>query len=212
MAELQAQLGESGKKSLDEMSVVSTPEVDITQFVEDARNAVSGKAPVDALQAFVNLYAGANAKQLRESAIENLHSSSLLAMLPIQAMTGDGRVAAKQPGMELGATPADGNEERILYEMIHHHSFAVTLVVQGRIWPALEVLLLEHRLREADFIHLAGQSPIVPVGRKFLFGKALYAGYDRDFITALHLLVPQIEHLVRFHLKQAGVKTTALRQ
>jgi hypothetical protein len=95
-------------------------------------------------------------------------------------------------------------------EMIRDYGILVGIVVQGDIWPALEVLLLEHRLREADFIGLANQSPIVPRGRERLFGKALFAGYDRDFVTAIHLLVPQIEHMVRVHLKQAGAKTTTL--
>jgi hypothetical protein len=84
------------------------------------------------------------------------------------------------------------------------------MVVQGRILPALEVLQLEHRICEADFIYLASESPIVPIGRERLFGMALFDGYDYDFVTALHLLVPQIEHMVRFHLKSAGVKTTTL--
>jgi hypothetical protein len=39
---------------------------------------------------------------------------------------------------------------------------------------------------------------------------ALFAGYDYDFTTALHLLIPQIENMVRVHLKQAGAKTTNL--
>jgi hypothetical protein len=69
---------------------------------------------------------------------------------------------------------------------------------------------LEHRFREADFVALASQSPIVPKDRTNLFGKALFAGYERDFVTALHLLIPQIEHMVRVHLKQAGAKTTNL--
>ena len=50
----------------------------------------------------------------------------------------------------------------------------------------------------------------MPIGRERLFGMALFAGYDYDFVTALHLLIPQIEHMVRFHLKSAGVKTTTL--
>jgi hypothetical protein len=74
----------------------------------------------------------------------------------------------------------------------------------------LEVLLLEHRLREADFVDLARHSPIVPKERAGLFGKALFAGYERDFVSALHLLIPQIEHLVRVHVKQAGAKTANL--
>ena len=50
----------------------------------------------------------------------------------------------------------------------------------------------------------------MPPGRGLLFGKALFAGYDGDFAAALHLLVPQIEHMVRFHLNRAGVGTTHL--
>ena len=210
MAELQTWLNEAGKKSLDEMGVVSTPGVDITQNIEEARNAVRGKALVDALHAFVNLYSGANAKQLRESVIENLHHSPLLSFFPLQVMTRDGRVAAKQPGMEPGVLPADGDEKRIFYEMIRVHDVSIDFVVRARILPALEVLLLEHRLREANFIDFARQSPVVSIGRELFFGKALFAGYDQDFITALHLLVPQIEHAVRLHLKQAGVRTTTL--
>jgi hypothetical protein len=50
----------------------------------------------------------------------------------------------------------------------------------------------------------------VPVGRERIIAKALFAGYDNDFVTALHILIPQLEHLVRFHLKQHGAKTTNL--
>lgn len=38
----------------------------------------------------------------------------------------------------------------------------------------------------------------------------MFAGYDNDFVTALHILVPQLEHFVRYHLNQAGIKTTNL--
>ena len=41
-----------------------------------------------------------------------------------------------------------------------------------------------------------------------LFDKILFAGYERDFITALHLLIPQFENSVREHLKLAGATTT----
>ena len=210
IVELRALLNESGEKSLDEMNVISTPGVDISQVVEDARNSVKGKGIVEALKAFANLRSVTNAKELRESAIKNLHNYPLQTLFPAMVMSRDGRVIGKRPGMGHSATPSDGDEVVIRSEMIHSHSIAVDLVVRGRIWPALEMLLLEHRLREADFVVLARQAPIVPMGRELLFGKALFAGFDRNFITALHLLVPQIEHMVRFHLKQAGGKTTNL--
>ena len=207
IAELRRSLNESGEKSLDEMGVISIPGQDISQIVENARNAVRGKTLDEALKTFVNL-SRTNAKELRESAIELLHSFPLQALIPATFMNSDGHVTAKRPGMNLSATSSGDDEEVVYPKMVEKYCFHVDLVVRAFIWPAQEVLLMEHRLREVDFVNLARQSPIVPIGRELLFGKALFAGYDRDFITALHILVPQIEHMVRYRLKQAGVQTT----
>ena len=204
IAELRAHLSESGEQSLDEMGVISTPKTDISQIVEDARNAVKGKELFEALKAFVNLDRGVNVKDLRERVIKR-YQNSISAWFSSVSMSQDGRVISKRPG--INASP-DDDEIGIRSQMIQDYQIAVSLVVQGCIWPALEILLLEHRLQEAYFINLARQSPIVPIGRERLFGKALYAGYDRDFVTALHILVPQIEHMVRLHLKARGVSTT----
>jgi len=210
LAELRAHLSESGEKSLGEMGLVSSPGVDIRRLVENARKAVSGKTAIEALKAFCNLHHGVDAKQARETALEGLRSHPLQALFPATVMSQDGRVIAKRPGLSLSGTLSESDEVTIRAEMIRDHGILIGIVVQGDIWPALEVLWLEHLLHEADFVSLASQSPIVPKDRVRLFGKALFAGYDRDFVTALHLLVPQIEHLVRHHLKQAGVKTTSL--
>ena len=204
IAELRAHLSESGEQSLDEMGVIITPKTDISQIVEDARNAVKGKELFEALKAFVNLDRGVNVKDLRERVIKR-SQNSISALFSSVSMSQDGRGISKRPG--INASP-DDDEIGIRSQMIQDYQIAVSLVVQVCIWPALEILLLEHRLQEADFISLARQSPIVPIGRERLFGKALYAGYDRDFVTALHILVPQIEHMVSFHLKARGVSTT----
>ena len=207
IAELRRHLNEFGEKSLDEMGVISIPGQDISQIVEDAREGVRGKALDEALKAFVNL-SRTSAKELRESAIELLHNSPLQGLIPAIFMSSDGRVTAKRSGMNLSTTSSGDDDEVIYSKMVEKYCFHVDLVVRACIWPAQEVLLMEHRLREADFVNIARQSPIVPIGRELLFGKALFAGYDRDFVTALHILVPQIEHMVRHHLKQAGVQTT----
>ena len=203
IVELRRYLNESGKKSLGEMGVIRSRGVDIGQIVKDARNAVKGKSPVEALKAFVNQLE--NAKELRESTTEQLRNYPVQSLFSGTRMSHDGRRVAWRPAM--GLSPED-DETVIRSKMVENYRFHVDLAVRGHIWSAQEVLLLEHRLREADFVNLARQSPIVPIGREILFGKALFAGYDRDFVTALHILVPQIEHMVRCHLKQAGVQTT----
>lgn len=210
IAELRAHLNDSGEKSLGEMGVISTPGIDISQLVENSRNAVSGKSATDAIVAFANLHRGANVTEMRKSALDRIRKFPLQSLFSATVMSRDGRVIAKRPAMSMGGEPTADDEVAIRAETIRDHGILTSIVVQGDVWPALEVLLLEHRLQESDFVSLAKHSPIVPNGRERLFGKALFAGYDRDFVSALHLLIPQIEHMVRVHLKQAGAKTTNL--
>ena len=210
IAELRARLNDSGERSLEEMGMIRTPAVDITQIVENARKSVTGKSEQEALLAFANLYGGANADELRSSALERMRQYPLQSLFSATVISRDGRVIAKRPAMSLGGELTEDDEIAIRAEMIRDYGTLVSMVAQGDIWPALEVLLLEHRLRESDFIDLARHSPLVPKERAGLFGKALFAGYERDFVTALHILTPQIEHLVRVHLKEAGAKTTNL--
>lgn len=194
------------------MQLISIPGVDltITQLVENARKSVSGKSTTEALLAFANLHRGVKVDEMRERVLKQMQQFVSYSLFSSTVMSRDGRVIAKRPAMRFGAEPSENYEIAIRAGMIDEYNIQVGIVVEGRIWPALEVLLLEHRLREADFVGLANQSPIVPKGRAGLFGKALFAGFDRDFVTALHLLIPQIEHLVRVHLKQAGAGTTNL--
>ena len=210
IAELRSHLNDSGEKSLSEMGLIRTPSVDISQLVENARNAVAGKSATDALLAFANLHPGAKVDEMRKSALKQMQQSIFSSLSSSTVLSQDGRVIAKRPAMSFGAEPSPDDELAIRAEMVRNYGILVSIIVQGDIWPALEVLLLEHRLCVEDFVGLARQSPIVPKERTELFGRALFAGYDRDFVTALHLLIPQIEHMVRVHLKQAGAKTTNL--
>ena len=145
---------------------------------------------------------------LREQAIESLSGSTLRALIPKFMTSNDGRVTARTSGLS-GDPHAPENEAEIRVEMMQmHHSFLVALVAHGQILPARDVLASEHSIREADFVELARRSPIVPRGREILFGRALAHGFNLDFASSIHMLAPQIEHMVRYHLKAAGVTTS----
>ena len=209
IAELHRHMNDAGEKSLDELGAVKTPGVDISELVENARKSVAGKSVQDALFSFANIYQGARVDHVRTAAEKILQQSIFRRLAGSTHLSRDGRVIAKQPAAGFDNAPAS-DDPALWAQMLHDYQILINIVVHGDIWPAHEVLLQEHRLREEDFIGLASQSPIVPRGRERLFGKALHAGYDRDFTVSMHLLAPQIEHMVRFHLKNTGVKTTNL--
>ena len=197
------------QQALSEMKTVSTPGIDVSDAVERSRKAVRGKNPLEALGSFASIHPFVDVTELRKSAQQNLKDHPFLALIAWTTLTEDGRVAAKRPGVSDPANP-DQDEPAVWSQMIHDYGIRIGMVVQAVILPALEVLQLEHRYRESDFVRLADSSPIVPPGREELFGKALFKGFDYDFVSALHLLTPQVEHMVRYRLKQAGVATTSI--
>jgi len=207
IVELKERLSEAGERSLEEMRVTSTEPIDISDLIQNSRELVQSKNLMDSLFSLSTIYHGPNVEKIRSSSKELMTKYPLQALFSSTHMSSDGRVIAKRP---VGDLMGNDDEESLWPKMVEHYIMELGIVVQGQVWPALEVVRLEHRIREGDFIALAQQSPFIPPGRERLVGKALFAGYDNDFVTSLHILVPQLEHLVRFHLKQRGVNTTNL--
>jgi hypothetical protein len=208
LAEIYKFKRDAGERSVGEMAIISSSPVDIAGQANNARRFVEGKSATDALEAFVNIYQGAREEELRRLSEEMLQKFPLQFSFSTTHLSRDGRVVAKHPGGGLSGPDSEEYRKTVWAEMIKQYQAEISFIAQAGIWPALEVLLLEHRLTEGDFTYIAGQSPIVPPGRERLFGRALFLGYERDFTGALHLLVPQIEHMVRWHLRGGGVKTT----
>ena len=209
--ELRLRLSEHGKRAQEEMVTVRGDEIDVGGTIQKARDRVRGKPVHDALKAFVDLHR-ISVRELREAAIKNLSHTPFLASIPKVYSSHDGRVIARTPGIS-GAVPSVDDEVEILGQMNRvEYPTCVGIIVQAMILPALDVLTMEHRVRTMDLINLARLSPIVPIGREVLFGRALAHGFNRDFATSLHLLAPQIEHMVRVALKNVGVSTSHLDQ
>ena len=209
ISELRTLMNESNQKALGEMKRVQTNASNITKLVEVAQSTVRGKPAREAMLEFCNLEPLFNVSEARKRAVETLRQSPLLGLFSMRIVSRDGRTIAKPTGMDLDGITG-GDETAVKAQMILDYEIHIGLVVQGMIWPALETLRLEHHLRERDFAGLVSQSPIVPKDRVRLFGKALFEGYNGDFVAALHILAPQIEHMIRYHLKQAGTHTTIL--
>ena len=205
IVELRSLMNEAGENSLNEMGLISSDPIDISELVESSVKAVKGKGLSEALLQFANIYNGARADKIRSYSEEMIRNHPLQSLFAATHMSSDGRVIAKKPAADLGGEYQDAV---VWPEMVKRYGMELGLVVQGDIWPALEVIRLEHRLREADFYSLVRRSPVVPPDRVRLMAKALFQGFDGDFVSAIHLITPQIENLVRHHLKQNGEKTT----
>jgi hypothetical protein len=92
--------------------------------------------------------------------------------------------------------------------MVRDYQLLVALVAQGELEPALAAMLAEHMFTIWDFEDLCRLSPFVPTDRVDLVAEGLYAGYCGDMVHAVHVLVPQLENIIRVHLHHEGAITT----
>jgi hypothetical protein len=81
---------------------------------------------------------------------------------------------------------------------------------QAYITPAIYQINLEHSVSIKDLLPIVSHNLFIPPGREYLFAKGLYAGLTGDFMTSIHILIPQIENSVRYLLSQRGVITSSL--
>lgn len=210
IADLVRQLNDAGKQASEEMVGISTEPFDISSSVEQSKDRVRGKSLLEAIRTLADIAVPPRYSKARQEAVDDVEKHPLTALLPVTMMSSDGRVMARRPSYSLNPGDQSENDSAIEFEMVRRFQLHVELSVQGQIVPALRVLLAEHRIRERDLIELAFKSPIVPTDRTGLFGKGLAAGFELDFSSAIHFLVPQIENMVRQNLKATGEKTTTL--
>ena len=85
---------------------------------------------------------------------------------------------------------------------------SISYLVEANILPALNTITSEHSITQEYLESLCEQAPIVPSNRSKLMSKALYAGFQSDFITSAHILCPQFENMIRVLLNNNGVSTS----
>lgn len=147
---------------------------------------------------------------------ENIHQAVLkrcqdpwFALCGLDLIDWDGRIIAKR-GSVMSADP-EVRDHAIRAEMFRVAQEVQNARVAGRIEPARLQLLSEHNASFQDFYHVLVDSTFIPPGREVFFVRGLYEGLNGDFLLAAHLLIPQFEHALRFHLELRGVDVSTLK-
>lgn len=191
----------AGHAALGEMTAIPLPREDVTDEIQAAVAHVKGRRPFDALLAFCGLDSAPDIHELRSVAEGVLQDSVLRSLMGASVLAGDGRTVET-------SSPEDGQESQLAAEMrsiFRRHAGKVAL---ARLHPARDQLRFDQSYRLVDFVNIATYSPIVPADRARIVGRGLHAGYCGEMIDAMHILMPQFEHIVR-HILQGAEALTA---
>lgn len=191
---------DAGHAMLGEMVMIRGPREDVGARVQAAVDHVKERSAFQALLAFCGLDSPPDAAALKAAAEATLKTTPLRTLKGFSVVAGDGRQVEN-----LG--PEDGWHAQVDAQaraMFLEHAGKKALV---ELLPARDQLRFEHDFRLGDFIAVAERSPIVPSARARMLGQGLYAGFCGDMVQAMHILMPQFEHIVRHVLRGAGAFT-----
>ncbi len=169
---------------------------------------IEGKEVGDALGLFLGWL------PLTDFELAKVNNQALIEKYPLPHVFP--HVQFSPDGRTVARSSADAND--LIYGVPSHLWRVMTRDFVGRIVfcvqrflePSWSALSAQHPLNIADFTFLANESPAVPSGRQSLVARGLHYGYNGDFLTAAHLLIPQLENIIRMKLIAAGVSTSTI--
>lgn len=202
---IQEKITQSGLLITDELQLISTKEIDISDLQEHCANHVKGKQTAFESLLYFSGVSSCNFESIWKSTEKNINNSPISSLFGATSVSPNGRKISSIPPLDL-----DGNnrDEVILKNAIKNFGIHIHLAVEGCILPALEQIQQEHIFPKDFLVDLCKLSDIVPEKREILVANALYQGFEWDFRSAIHLLAPQVENMVRQLLKRNGLVTT----
>lgn len=201
--ELRGRLAAAGRKTLGEMKTASTGEIDISAEVEASQALLRGLPWDDAFFQLAVMTPLIDVEKLREATIGRIRESPLAPLIQADVFDYAGRKIAVRPA--IGSGDAKQEEQAIEGFMdeqarVHRH-----FTVHAILAPAIRVMRDEHVIDDDAIELVIKDSALVPESHLSLFVKGVREGFQFDFSTALHLLVPQVENGLRHVLEQSGV-------
>lgn len=175
--------------------------LDLTEQVASGRRAVAGRPLGEALQRLAFIVQTPRVSTLREMALDYFSHSPLPRLIASSVTSSDHRVVKHLPALE----SEDGVEEATLRWRMWEEARWLRLQACGYVHGARLRLLKDHQPRLADLAPIVHASWLVPPGHEMTFARGLRAGLFGDFVSATHLLIPQLENgLRRFMEQQLG--------
>lgn len=187
---------------MTELRAVSSGEINISNYIEEAEKLIQGKEIRDAIFQ-LGLIGGTPQKSVLRAQVENSSKKyPLQHLFSSVAVNESGKIISRQPSM------ISGNQEEVeaamKVEMYKQAQYYHLLYTQGLVEPARKKIIFEHNVRLKDIFYLVENNPFVPHGREIIFAEGLLKGFYGDFLTSAHLLIPQLENSIRHILYESG--------
>jgi hypothetical protein len=205
--ELHRRLLVAEKQSLAEMKGHERP-LELNDSIERARAHVAGQPLPAAIFRLALMWRPRPVGEIQNAVLETARQAVFYSSIPRVMMNRQGKVVAKR-GSILSGTEEE-KEKTLRQMMFERASQQRHVVAVSTLDPARSQVIEEHYVGYRDLMPITMRSPFVPPGREEVFAVGLADGFNGNYASSLHLLIPQFENSVRMILAQAGAATSKI--
>lgn len=207
-----ALLARCGEHAAEDLSPLESEPIDISDSIQRAINMFSNLNLSDSLMQFAML-PSCQVEKCRAETLAAIRDFPISSMFPSNTLSSDGRIVSRTGGwIQNPKNEADQQHNDAVLEstMVRYYPQQIVGMVNAYLYPAFSTILEKHRFSSRDAVEIVSQSPLIPPNRRLSFERVLEFGFHGDHFSAMYILAPEIENLIRFHLKSFGIKTTNL--
>ncbi len=195
--EIYEQLVHAQSKISNEMQSFST-KIDFSDAIKSAKKRVSGLDVSDAIYEFAFITRPPHLKTVKKEVKDLEQKYVLSSLVSGQHHNHKGHVLFKS------SIDSDINDKMHHHiKQFHRNTTAICVLI-----PALQQIRLEHNISLFDWQSVIKDHPFIPPERMNVYAHGLFHGFHGDFLSAAHILIPQIENSIRYLLNNNGKQTS----
>jgi hypothetical protein len=212
LSEIKQKIALSGKSVVNNMDTQESQEIDISSIIQRNLKELDGKHEIEILDFLFHLQSDSEFFELIEKEAQtDLNTPSIAEILFSQTIfyAADGRIIQKSPPRPENLSDIKAVENYLAFKKSLYFNKFFELHFKRGALPILQNFLrnIDSNARETLINELVDKSSFVPHNRIKIVTLALNYGFESKFTEAMHILVPQFEHMVRELLKKKGVNT-----
>lgn len=208
LAVLREELRQFQAVSPDEMSSFSTS-IDVSKDHTAIERIFEGISFSNACLHFANMAAPPPVEELRSAVLELARRNPLSASIGASYYDAEGKEIARIEGMAFDREPS---EDWYKAKSIDYMKIAILQQVRGKIEVARRITMDRWPIQERHVLPIVQHSPFIPDGHHEIFLRGLARMFQGDYLTACHLLFPQLENSLRYVLMLHGHDPTKIEQ
>jgi hypothetical protein len=204
--ELRLEMRSLQEKAADEFGTFSTP-IELGDIRENVAEIFEKLSLSDALYNFALLEESIPIKELRKEALKSVKASPIFAMMSSSYNDNEGKVVAESP---VANATGEQSEERLNKACSDNYRLRRHIIVGGRIDAARLTIVSNYSVSHRHFEAIVQYSPFIPASHRYIFALGFAKLLQGDFISAAHLLLPQMENSIRYVLKSNNIETSKI--